>query len=292
MLDESEAKAQALVSDAEATARRIAEGERRRLESRDPRARRRGASSCAPTPTRSSEFAPGYRDRIRAAIEADLANLGGEVEPPSARPSCTTSSCRAERDAAPVAAARGRRRARRAERAGAATALADPSSRGTPARPTPSARSTAGVGSSASEPSRSRPSAVRRVAGRRAAASRPPAAEWPPPAPAPEAVGRPPRRRRSRRGWRPTTTGRAGEPAWDAPAPWERDTAQHEAFSSRRADGGHRHRHRLARRRRVLRVAARGGARRRAARPARRRAGRVLRRATTEQDRRRFRRRR
>src|SRR3954453_6767869 len=85
MLDESESKAQAWVSDAEATARRIAEGERRRLEAEllDLSARREQLRADADA---LEEYVAGYRDRIRAAIEGDLANLGGDVEAPSARP--------------------------------------------------------------------------------------------------------------------------------------------------------------------------------------------------------------
>ena len=73
-------------------------------------------------------------------------------------------------------------------------------------------------------------------------------------------------------------------PAWDAPAPWDAraPTARNQRTAGRaargvrprRADGSERDRHRLARRRRVLRVAAGSGARRRAARAARRGAGR------------------
>ena len=85
LLEESEAKAQSLVSDAEATARRIAEGERRRLEAEimDLSARREQLRADADA---LDSYASGYRERIRTAIESDLANLGGEVEPPTARP--------------------------------------------------------------------------------------------------------------------------------------------------------------------------------------------------------------
>ena len=85
MLEESEAKAQSLVSDAEATARRIAEGERRRLEAEilDLSARREQLRADADA---LDAYATGYRERIRAAIESDLENLTGEVEPPAPRP--------------------------------------------------------------------------------------------------------------------------------------------------------------------------------------------------------------
>jgi DivIVA domain-containing protein len=85
LLEESEAKAQSLVSDAEATARRIAEGERRRLETEivDLSARREQLRADADA---LDNYASTYRERIRAAIEADLANLGGDVDAPSERP--------------------------------------------------------------------------------------------------------------------------------------------------------------------------------------------------------------
>ena len=115
MLEESEAKAQALVSDAEATARRIAEGERRRLEAEllDLSARREQLRTDADA---LEEYVAGYRDRIRAAIEDDLAKLGGEVEPPSDRPELHEVEIPIERDPAPTAVGRGRGRVRAGSR--------------------------------------------------------------------------------------------------------------------------------------------------------------------------------
>src|SRR5439155_5813047 len=103
LLEESEAKAQSLVSDAEATARRIAEGERRRLEAEilDLNARREQLRADADA---LDAYVGSYRDRIRAAIESDLASLGGEVEPPSERPELHDVELPPERDTAPVAA--------------------------------------------------------------------------------------------------------------------------------------------------------------------------------------------
>src|SRR3954469_25719686 len=103
LLEESEAKAQSLVSDAEATARRIAEGERRRLEAEilDLSARREQLRSDADA---LEEYVAGYRDRIRSAIEGDLAKLGGDVEPPSDRPELHEVEIPIERDPAPTAA--------------------------------------------------------------------------------------------------------------------------------------------------------------------------------------------
>ncbi len=103
LLEESEAKAQTLVSDAEATARRIAEGERRRLETEllDLSARREQLRSDADA---LEEYVAGYRDRIRSAIEGDLAKLGGDVEPPTERPELHDVEIPVERDPAPTAA--------------------------------------------------------------------------------------------------------------------------------------------------------------------------------------------
>src|SRR6476646_6764231 len=103
LLEESEAKAQTLVSDAEATARRIAEGERRRLEAEllDLSARREQLRSDADA---LEEYVAGYRDRIRSAIEGDLAKLGGDVEPPTERPELHDVEIPVERDPAPIAA--------------------------------------------------------------------------------------------------------------------------------------------------------------------------------------------
>jgi DivIVA domain-containing protein len=86
LIEESEARAQALVGEAESTARHIAEGERRRLEEEisDLGARR---DLLAVDADALDDFVSGYRDRVRAAIEADLERLGTpEIEPPSARP--------------------------------------------------------------------------------------------------------------------------------------------------------------------------------------------------------------
>src|SRR5215207_1107421 len=102
LLEESESKAQALVSDAEATARRIAEGERRRLEAEllDLSARREQLRADADA---LEEYATSYRDRIRAAIEGDLAKLGGDIEPPSERPEIHDVDIPIEREPAPTA---------------------------------------------------------------------------------------------------------------------------------------------------------------------------------------------
>jgi cell division septum initiation protein DivIVA len=86
LLEESEARAQALVSEAEATARHIAEGERRRLEDEisDLSTRR---DQLAVDADALEEYVQGCRDRVRAALEADLERLVGPTsERPPPRP--------------------------------------------------------------------------------------------------------------------------------------------------------------------------------------------------------------
>ncbi len=86
LIEESEARRQTLVGEAEATARRIAESERRRLEDEILMlvARRDALQVDADA---LEEYAGAYRDRVRAAIEADLATLGsGAIDAPSPRP--------------------------------------------------------------------------------------------------------------------------------------------------------------------------------------------------------------
>lgn len=86
LIEESEARAQALVGEAESTARRIADGERRRLEEEitELSSRRDTLSGDADA---LEEYVSGYRERVRAAVEADLALIGNQtIEPPSTRP--------------------------------------------------------------------------------------------------------------------------------------------------------------------------------------------------------------
>jgi DivIVA domain-containing protein len=86
LIEESEARAQSLVGEAEATARRIAESERRRLEAeiQDLAGRRDTLQADADA---LEAYASSYRERVRAAIEADLDRLGsGTIEPPMPRP--------------------------------------------------------------------------------------------------------------------------------------------------------------------------------------------------------------
>src|SRR5215510_3565322 len=86
LVEESEARAQSLVSEAETSARRIAESERRRLESElsDLAAKRDALKADADA---LEEYASAYRERVRAAIEADLDRLGnGAIDPPGPRP--------------------------------------------------------------------------------------------------------------------------------------------------------------------------------------------------------------
>jgi DivIVA domain-containing protein len=233
MLEESEAKAQALVSDAEATARRIAEGERRRLESEllDLSARRDKLRADADA---LEAYAAGYRERIRAAIEGDLAKLEGEIEPPADRPELHEVELPVQRDA-PTAAVPV------VESAPEVDLTSDPD-----AAPVsddawdagPATRAIGGLESS-SEP---KPFAAEASATRSplAAPPRPEPAEWPPPAPAAQASPAPtaapapapapattpaPADDSS---WLSTSDSdwETSNTAWDSPAPWEHEHDQ------------------------------------------------------------------
>jgi DivIVA domain-containing protein len=207
IVEEAEAKAQALVSDAEATARRIAEGERRRLEAeiQELSARRellRGDADAL------DAYASGYRDKIRETLEADLAALAtsGPIDAPTARPEQHEVEI-------PVSAP-----------------PAEPAPAPTPApEPTPSwdpGPATAATPAFTPEPA---PAPVAPVA------EAAPQGEWPPPA----AQGTP-----AAASTQAGSAAPAGQSGWlaaddshtdaalDAPAPWERDTAYHEPFSS------------------------------------------------------------
>jgi cell division initiation protein len=221
MLDESEAKAQALVSDAEATARRIAEGERRRLESEilDLSARREQLRIDADA---LEEYVSGYRDRIRSAIEEDLANLSGDVEAPSPRPEEHEVELPAGR--APVPAA----------------IVVEADEVVEPAAPLDGADDSwdAGPDTHAIEgldPATSSPGSVPAEAAHASPVAAPPrpeaaAAEWPPPAPGPDAASAP----AAESSWLGSDTDwTTSATAWDAPAPWEtREPGQPEAFAA------------------------------------------------------------
>ena len=187
ILEESEAKAQSLVSDAEATARRIAEGERRRLEAEilDLSARREQLRADADA---LDAYASGYRDRLRAAIESDLANLGGEVEPPAPRPELHDVDLPAAR-----CAGRDRRPASDPVDAEAEEAVHEVQSDQSAWDPGPDTRALGAVdapstsGSVFAAEASASSSPVAAPPRPTSAESAPPAAEWPPPAPAPEA---------------------------------------------------------------------------------------------------------
>ncbi len=237
LLEESEAKAQALVSDAEATARRIAEGERRRLEAeiQDLSMRREQLRADADA---LDAYASSYRDRLRAAIETDLASLGGDVEPPSPRPELHEVELpTAVLDPDPVPAAAD---ARSEFDAPVAVEVVEVVEEDSPWDAGPSSRAVATpknfVDANAPTASASPVAAPPRPAPTAAAA----AAEWPPPAPTASAAAAPSAAAPSAAApsasadswlssdddWSPAAE------AWDAPAPWERDTANHEAFSA------------------------------------------------------------
>jgi cell division septum initiation protein DivIVA len=217
LIEESEARAQSLVSEAESTARRIADGERRRLEDeiRDL-ARRR---DLLETDADALElYASGYRERVRAAIEADLERLSRDtVEAPSPRPELHDVEVPVERTSAPEPTRDPGPRERDGERAPA------------PER--------AYAGEVASDP---------RVAAPSMTDARPHETEWPPPAeaaPSSASVMAPPREPPPPPPTAPAPLSEAS-PAWlsdpdpasapplDAPAPWEHATAEHEPFAA------------------------------------------------------------
>jgi cell division initiation protein len=234
LLEESEAKAQTLVSDAEATARRIAEGERRRLEAEllDLSARREQLRIDADA---LEEYVAGYRDRIRAAIEGDLAQLGGDVEPPTERPELHDVEIPVERDPAPTAAVAAVVEPAPAPAPAPAAEVdltAEPDA-GAPGGDDawdsgPATRGieglTGGAAATESSPFAAEASAARSPV---AAPPRTEPAEWPPPAPTAEAAPSPGAApagdswlsSSSDSEWASSTT------AWDAPAPWERESA-------------------------------------------------------------------
>jgi DivIVA domain-containing protein len=85
IVDDSESQAQSLVSEAETTARRIHEDERRRHEAEVTALSTRRDLLQADA-NALEIYAGGYRDRVWAAVEADLANLGVTIDAPSPRP--------------------------------------------------------------------------------------------------------------------------------------------------------------------------------------------------------------
>jgi hypothetical protein len=235
MLEESETKAQALVSDAEATARRIAEGERRRLEAEllDLSARREQLRADADA---LEDYVANYRDRIRAAIEGDLAKLGGDVEPPSERPAIHEVEIPVEREPAPTAAT-----------SAAVAPVVEPvsdvdltseheaASAGEEEWDSGPATHAIGGPDGASDPSPN-PFAAEASASRSplAAPPRPEPAEWPPPTPmaeapaAPASATAPPRAPAAESSWLSANDSdwETSSAAWDAPAPWEQEAAQ------------------------------------------------------------------
>ena len=235
LLEESEAKAQSLVSDAEATARRIAEGERRRLEAEilDLNARREQFRADADA---LDAYATGYRERIRAAIESDLANLGGEVEPPSERPELHDVELPPERDTAPVAAVTASPESAAASEPEVEAAMHDVVDDQSAWDPGADTRAVGTVDSAPGGAGGDAPAFAAEASASPSPVAAPPrpmpapaAAEWPPPAPEASSAPAPAAESSwlsSDDDWAPT-----GQ-AWDAPAPWERDTAHHEAFAS------------------------------------------------------------
>ena len=239
LIEESEARAQTLVGEAEATTRRIAESERRRLEDEIVELVSRRDKLRADADA-LEEYAGAYRERVRAAIEADLDHLSsGAIHPPSPRPelhdvaipetapepelpdsgpsdSSTRGLVESGRRPAPEPAGH--------DDGGASGAAPDDA--GTDTRVI-TIDSSASSHSFSSEPSAS-PSPV-------AAPPRPAAASWPP-APAPESASS-----STAEGSSALATGAwlagnddwsATDAAFDDALPWEQPTATHEPFTS------------------------------------------------------------
>jgi cell division septum initiation protein DivIVA len=212
LIEESEARAQSLVGEAEATARRIAEGERRRLEDeiRDLAGRRDQLQSDADA---LEQYAAGYRDRVRAAIESDLERLGHDpVEPPSPRPELHDVELPTERTG------------------GATESVHEPVA-GDVGRAVETEREPAPERTRAPEP-RPVPASV--------IEARPSDTEWPPPAdaaPSSASVMAPARGEATATAasepaaWLSEVEA-GSEPAVDAPAPWEHATTEHEPFTA------------------------------------------------------------
>jgi DivIVA domain-containing protein len=224
MLEESEAKAQALVSDAEATARRIAEGERRRLEAEllDLSARREQLRADADA---LEAYVAGYRERIRGAIEKDLAQLGGEVEPPGPRPELHDVEVPVAREPAPTAAVPAMSDAPPAVDLTAEPEPA-PSGGGTSGWDDgPATRAIGGLDAGAGSSALAAEAAATRSPV--AAPPRPEPEAWPPPAPAATAPPAPAAAPAAESSWLSSSESEwsSSTAAWDAPAPWEREGA-------------------------------------------------------------------
>ncbi|MET0628911.1 MAG: DivIVA domain-containing protein [Acidimicrobiia bacterium] len=222
LIEDSEARAQALVGEAEASARRIAESERRRLESeiQDLATRRDTLQADADA---LEEYASAYRDRVRAAIEADLDRIGsGAIEPPGARPEihevdvtpAPVVAAVREPDPAPepeIDAEPDHDRGAQSERYGGDTraiTIDAPSASALAAESMPSASPVA-------------------------APPRPAEPEWPPPASQAGTSSAPMASSSwlsANEDWASSDT--ALETAFDDPPPWEQATATHEAFAS------------------------------------------------------------
>jgi DivIVA domain-containing protein len=219
IVDESEAKAQTLVSDAEATARRIAEGERRRLEAEieDLSSRRELLRADADA---LDSYASAYRDRLRAAIEADLAHLGRDVDPPSPRPELH------EVDVAPA------REPQAAEPDPPSFPVIEDEQAWDPGpttRPVGAVTGTEAGPGGTNGPGGGAPSPVARAAAAAPVSAPPrpvteaprPATDWPPPAP----VAAAPAPADAESSWLDgADEWAASEGGWETPAPWERDS--------------------------------------------------------------------
>jgi hypothetical protein len=159
------------------------------------------------------EYASGYRERLRAAIEADLANLGRRVEPPTPRPQLHDVDVVARAASPPPEPA-----------AEAADPAGDGDASGwDPGPATRSVGAVTGFGEQAPNgpvASSAPASFARDVAPSSVSAPPRPAADWPPPAPVTDA----PAPGAADSTWLGAADEWApGDAAWEAPAPWERE---------------------------------------------------------------------
>ena len=223
LIEESEARVQALVGEAESTARRIAEGERRRLEDeiRDLTQRREQLAADADA---LEDYVASYRERVRAAIEQDLDRLGHDsISPPTPRPMIADVEPVAEtfERAAPELAERGEADVFEVEREhvfedapmGLPRSSPEPPRRSESPWPPPAESTSAGAATSASTVGASVDAAPRPVE--------------PSPAPAPQPMASSPSDT-----WLRDPEPVVAEPLDDLSAPWEHATAEHEPFTA------------------------------------------------------------
>ena len=234
LIEDSEARAQALVGEAESTARRIAEGERRRLED-DIRELTERRDRLATDADALEEYVASYRERVRSAIEHDLERLGHEsISPPTPRPIVADVEPELPERAETVVFDGERDEAfEDAPMAAPASTLEPPRPSESP-WPPPAESASAGASTSASIAAATASAPLQTVAA-------PPRPVDPAPAPAPQQTAFAPQET----AFAPQETASSPSDSWlrdpepvvaepvdDPPAPWEHATAEHEPFTA------------------------------------------------------------